>query len=322
MHVLFLLKSRLIMENQNFDHQNFSFMTGLFTVFLCLIFGANSVAIKVAFNGLGVFTTAGLRFIIAATAIFLWAKATRQSLRLQVGQFHQMLIFTLLFVVQLSLLYFGISKSYASHASLIANLLPFLILILAHFFIPGDRITWRKLIGMLLGFSGVIFIFLEEKGVPTDFRTGDMMILLATFLWACNTVYLKRIISGYTPFHITFYSMLLGVPFFLLEALLWDSRVIINIDAGVLGGLFFQSLITAAFAFVAWNYLLQKHGAVSLHSFTFIVPIAGVLSAGLILGEPITSRILLSLGLVVAGIVAVHFKPPNPAPAYPLRRDD
>ena len=306
---------------QHYRNQNFSLLAGTFTAFICVILGANSVAIKMTFDGLGVFTTGGIRFSIAAAAIFLWAKATKRDLRLQEGQFRLILIFALMFVMQLSLLYFGLNKSRASHASLIANLVPFLILIMAHFFIPGDRITWRKLIGMLLGFAGVVFIFFEEKGVSADFRTGDLLMLLATFIWACNTVYLKRIISGFTPFHITFYSMLVGIPFFFLEAALWDERMIFNISAGVLGGLFYQSIITAAFAFVAWNHLLQKHGAVALHSFTFIVPIAGVLASGLILGEPITPTILISLVFIVVGILTVHFKPPKPAPAYPIRRD-
>lgn len=308
-------------SEQRYDNQSFSILAGTFTAFICVILGANSVAIKMTFDGLGVFTTGGIRFSIAAAAIFLWAKATRQSLRLQAGQFRLILVFALVFVMHLSLLYFGLNKSRASHASLIANLVPFLILVLAHYFIPGDRVTWRKFVGMVLGFGGVLFIFLGGKGVSADFRTGDLIMLLATFFWACNTVYLKRIISGFTPFHITFYSMLVAIPFFFLEAFLWDEQMISHIDARVLGGLFYQSIITAAFAFVAWNHLLQKHGAVALHSFTFIVPIAGVLASGLILGEPITPKIVLSLVLIVGGILTVHFRPAKPAPAYPIRRD-
>jgi drug/metabolite transporter (DMT)-like permease len=301
--------------------RNLSLLAGLFTAFLCTIFGTNSVAIKMTFEGLGVFTTGGVRFCIAAAVIFIWAKATGQNLRLQKGQFRLILIFALIFVAQLSLLYLGLNKSRASHASLIANLLPFLILILAHFFIPGDRITWRKLIGMLLGFGGVLFILFGGKGVSAEFRTGDLLMLTATFMWACNTIYLKRIIKNFTPFHITFYSMLVAIPLFFLEAFLWDKQMFGHIDAGVVGGLLYQSVITAAFAFVAWNHLLQTYGAVALHSFSFIVPIAGVLASGLILGEPITPKIILSLVLIVAGILTVHFRPPKPAPAYPIRRD-
>jgi len=54
--------------------------------------------------------------------------------------------------------------------------------------------------------------------------------------------------------------------------------------------------------------MLKKYGAVSLHSFIFIMPIAGVLLGGLVLGEPITPKILLALLLIVSGIFIVNLK--------------
>ncbi|MCF8108442.1 MAG: DMT family transporter [Desulfohalobiaceae bacterium] len=194
---------------------------GLFSVFLCVIFGANAVAIKVAFTGLGVFTTAAIRFGLAAAAIFLWARWTRRSILLKKGQALQLLIFSTLFTVQLSCFYLGLSKSNASRGTLLVNLLPFFILFLAHFFIPGDRISKRKLFGILLGFSGLACMFLDKS---------------------------------------------------------------------------------------------------ALHSFVFIMPIAGVLMGGLILGEPITPKILLALAFIVSGIITVHWNPRTEAPAYPIRR--
>ncbi|MGD9084116.1 MAG: EamA family transporter, partial [Desulfobacterales bacterium] len=132
------------MAKQNFDNPDFTFVAGILSVFLCAVFGSNAVAIKLAFAGLGVFTTAAIRFSVAALAIFVWASATGQTIGLKKGQLHQVLILAALFAVQLSMFYFGLSKSNASRGTLIANLLPFWILFLAHFFIPGDRITGRK----------------------------------------------------------------------------------------------------------------------------------------------------------------------------------
>ena len=169
------------MERLNINNKDFSFLVGIFTAFLCVIFGSNAVAIKFSFSGIGVFTTAAIRFSIAAIAIYIWARATGQSLMLKKGQLYQVLILGALFAVQLSMFYFGLSKSNASRGTLIVNLLPFWILFLAHFFIPGDRITRRKLFGILLGFSGVAFMFAEKKGVTADFRTGDLIILSATY---------------------------------------------------------------------------------------------------------------------------------------------
>ena len=306
------------------DHQpsneELTLAAGLFTVFLCILFGSNAVAIKITFFGLGVFTTAAIRFGLAALVIFIWAKFTGQNIALKKGQLHQVLIFSSLFTIQLSLFYLGLSKSNASRGTLLANLLPFFILFLAHFFIAGDRITKQKFFGILLGFTGVVFMFLDEESLNSGFRAGDLIILAAVFVWSCSTVYLKRVIGTFSPFQLVMYSTLFSVPFFLTEALLWDDAMVFYLDAPVIGALLYQSLVTASFGFVAWNTLLKKYGAVSLHAFVFIMPIAGVALGGLVLDEPITLKILLALVFIVSGILVVHWKTRGEPPVYPLRR--
>ncbi|MGD9301195.1 MAG: DMT family transporter [Desulfobacterales bacterium] len=301
-------------------NEELTFTAGLFTVFLCILFGSNAVAIKITFLGLGVFTTAAIRFGGAAVAIFIWAKITGQKIALKKGQLHQVLIFSALFTTQLSLFYLGLSKSNASRGTLLANLLPFFILFLAHFFIAGDRITKQKFLGILLGFTGVVFMFLDEQSLSSGLRTGDLIILCAVFIWSCSTVYLKRVIGSFSPFQLVLYSTLFSVPFFLIEALLWDAEMVFNLDGPVVGALLYQSLITASFGFVAWNTMLKKYGAVSLHAFVFIMPIAGVTLGGLLLGEPITLKILLALVCIVTGIFVVHWKTREEPPVYPIRR--
>ena len=308
------------MTRQNFDNPEFSILASILSAFLCVIFGANAVAIKMAFSGVGVFTCAAIRFSIAAFAIWIWARIRGQPLAPTRGRFYLLLIFAALFTVQLSLFNLGLSKSNASRGTLISNLLPFWVLFLAHFFVPDDRITRRKFFGILLGFSGVAFMFAEKKGVTGAFRTGDFIILSATLIWSCNVIYLKRIMSFFSPFQVTFYSMIFSVPVFLLEAILWDTPMIFNLDFKVIGALLYQSLISATFGFVTWNKLLQKYGAVALHSFIFLMPIAGVALGGLVLGEPITSKIIAALALIVAGILVVHLKPGKEAPVYPIRK--
>ena len=309
------------MNDQTPKSRDLSFSAAVFTACLCTLFGANAVAIKISLVGLGVFTTAGLRFGIASVAICLWARITGRSFYIKRQQIHQILIISVCFAVQLSLFYLGLSKSNASRGTLMLNLQPFFTLFLAHFFIPGDRITTRKAVGILMGFSGVAFVFMEKKGITADFQIGDLMILTATFLWSCNAVYTKRIIHTFLPFHMVFYPMIFSVPVFFLEGFLWDGAMIGNIDAKVLGALMYQSLVAASFGFVAWITLLQKYGAVAMHSFLFIMPMAGVLLGGLVLGEPITSKILIALLLIVSGIVVVHFKQEKLVPLFPLGRN-
>ncbi len=296
-------------------------MAAIFTVCLCVLFGANAVAIKISLSGLGVFTTAGLRFSMASATIYLWARITGRSFKVKSGQVRQLLIISMVFTVQLSLFYLGLSKSNASRGTLMVNLQPFFTLFLAHFFIPGDRITKRKTLGILLGFAGVAFVFLEKKGVSADFKIGDLIILFAAFLWSCSAVYTKRIIHAFKPFHLVLYPMIFSAPLFFLEGFFWDTAMIAHIDTKILCALLYQSFVTASFCFVAWLTLLQKYGAVALHSFIFFMPISGVMLGGLILEEPITVNILIALFLIVSGILLVNFRQRKPIPLFPIGRN-
>ncbi len=286
---------------------------------LCTLFGANAVAVKVAFTSFGVFSAASIRFGIAAVVIALWARLTGRSFRLQPGQARHLVIFSMLFAVQLSLFYIGLERTHASRGTLLINLLPFIILILAHFFIPGDRITPRKLVGLLLGFSCVVAVFCDHQGLTGRMRSCDIFVLAATGIWACNTIFLKRVISTFKPFHIVFYSMLFSLPVFTLEAYCFDPVAVKTITAEALWALAYQTLVTTAFGFIAWNSLLKRYGAVNLHSFVFIMPLVGVCLAGLVLNEPLSSHLLLAMALIVSGLLVVHLNPPRRSTSAPHR---
>ena len=196
-----------------------SLQASVFAIFLCVLFGANAVAIKFTLTGLCTFTAAAVRFNIAVVAIFLWTRFTHQSIRFRKGQAHQLLIISVLFVAQISLFYVGLSKTFASRGALIVNFVP--------------------------------------------------------FLYIC--------------------------------AFLFDKPMMNAPGGGVVAAILYQGLITGSFGFVAWNVLLQRYGAVSLHTFIFIMPVVGVLLGGLLLKEPITGNILIALVLIGTGIFVTQF---------------
>ncbi|MCP4686836.1 MAG: DMT family transporter [Desulfobacterales bacterium] len=299
------------------ENQDLPLTAVLFASFLCVLFGGNVVAIKVSLTGLGPFTAAGMRFSLAALALFIWAAVTRRPLKIPLSHAHRLLALCVVFFIQLSMFYIGISKTNATHAAILLNMQPFFIMFLAHFFIPGDRITWRKILGLLLGFTGVALVFLERTGVETNFLMGDAIILIASFLWACNGVYTKKILPAFAPFQLVLYPMFFSSIFMLAAGAVWDKTMIFRLDVPVISSMVYQSLVSAAFGFVAWNTMLKKYGAVAMHSFIFIMPISGVLLGGLILEEPITPRLLSALVLIVMGILVIHYKQKRRPPPLP-----
>ncbi|MCP4722085.1 MAG: DMT family transporter, partial [Desulfobacteraceae bacterium] len=280
----------------------------VFTIFLCLFFGGNAVAIKLGFTGLGPFTSAGIRFSMAAIALLLWAWYKKIPLALDPTQRLPILIQSCLFTFQLSCFHIGLTKTTASHGALISNVLPFVVLILAHFFIPGDRITLKKSLGILLGFIGVLLLFFDETDRSSTLQKGDMIVLCAVLTWGISAVYLKRIIAGFHVVQITLYPMIFGIPFLFLMGMVWDDPMVILVTPTVVKALLFQSLVTTAFGFVAWNTMLQRFGATALHSFIFIIPLSGVFLGVMILKEPVTPHLLASIGFIVAGILVVNIR--------------
>lgn len=283
-------------------------LASLQTVLICLLFGANSVAIKISLTGLGAFTAAGIRFSIACVIIYLWAKIRGIPLALTRKQVGDTMVLGIIFVVQLSLFYNGLAKTTASHGVLIANILPFFVLILAHFFIPGDTITMRKGMGIALGFIGVVTLYFDAQDMAYDLKTGDGMILLAVCCWSISAVRVKRIIAGYNSLQITLFPMMFAAPFFFVGGFLWDKPMIFHLDSAVLASMAYQTLVTASFGFLAWNSLLQRFGATTLHSFVFIMPLAGVLAGVILLNEVVTPYLAAALFFIVSGVLVVNIR--------------
>ena len=113
------------------NNSNMTLLPGVFIVFLTIIFGGNTVAIKLALTGMGPLTTAGLRFALAAAAIACWALATDRSFRILPGQAPQLMIVAIAFTLQLSLFYLGLDRTYASMFGIQKHFFTELILLMA-----------------------------------------------------------------------------------------------------------------------------------------------------------------------------------------------
>ncbi|MCP3943768.1 MAG: DMT family transporter [Desulfobacteraceae bacterium] len=135
-----------------------------------------------------------------------------------------------------------------------------------------------------------------------------MLVLFGVFFWGCNAVYAKRINSDFSAIQITLYPMIFGIPFFFLCGYFWDLQMVKFVNMTVVKALLYQSIITTSIGFVAWSSLLQKFGVTSLHSFVFLMPVAGIFFGVLLLDDPLTEYLVISIVLIVSGIILANYK--------------
>jgi drug/metabolite transporter (DMT)-like permease len=287
--------------------QKLSLCAAALAASLCVLWGANTVAIKFSLSGLGPFSAAAIRFGLSAGFLWAWAQVSGQRLRPAPGLMRLLILNALLFSMQLSLVYVGFTMTSASRGALLTNLQPFFLLVLAHFYLSNDRITVLKLMGLILGFAGAACVLLDRCDGAATLMTGDLLLLVSTILWACSAAFTKHLARSIPSVQIVFYQFLFSVPLFSLGAPLWDAPMIRRVDFRIAAAIAFQVVLTTCFAFVAWTRLMQTYGAVALHSFVFLIPVSGVFLAAVVLDEPMTETILLAMVLITAGIAIVQF---------------
>ncbi len=284
-------------------------LSAIFTaVFVCILFGGNTAAIKISFEGFGIFTSAGIRFFLAGAALFLWGKLKGKSFKIKKGDIKRIFIITLIFIIQFSFYALGISKNNASRAALLINMQPFFVLILSHIFIADDKMNLKKLLGMIVGFCGVSLLVIKKE-IGISFEPGDILILCTALLWAANAIYLKTFIKNTSVFNITFYQISFSAPILLIESFIFDDTMISLINFRTCAAMLYQAIICTAFGFVTWNLLLKKYKASLLHSFIFIIPVSGVFFSSLLLNEALTVNIIGAICLIAAGIIIAQYQP-------------
>lgn len=271
---------------------------------LSLFWGANVVAIKIGLADAPPLRLAWMRFIIGGLVVLGWARASGARLRLVPGEPLPLLGLGLLFTVQLGLLNIGTSLTSASHATVLLNAYPIHMFLLAHFFVPGDRIDARRLGGLLLAYSGVMVLFARQL-LWAAFVAGDLIISVSAFLLGIRTIVMTRQVQRIDPTKVLLAQMVVGVPLFFVLSSLFETAPY-RFTAPLAWSLLYQGLVTAGFNFIANLWLLQRYRPSALAPFYLATPVFGVAVAWLVLGEPITPALALATGLVAAGIGLVN----------------
>ncbi|MFR8251082.1 MAG: DMT family transporter, partial [Anaerovoracaceae bacterium] len=182
----------------------------------------------------------------------------------------------------------------------------FFAMFAAHFLIRGERVTWRKMIGCIIGFAGVFSVNLQPGAWDSGFGfLGDGMIVLSSVMYGVSSVTLKLIADRETPMCITSWQLFLGGLLLTAAGFLTGGRIGgFQLSSVLL--LFYMALLSTV-AFSLWSMLLKYNQVGQVAIFGFSIPIFGSLLSALILGEKLFSlQNLAALALVSAGILVVN----------------
>ncbi len=280
--------------------------TTLFVLLLASLWGGNVIAIKIGLRGVPPFAAAGIRFGIALPLIALWAWIKNITLRPRAVEVFPLLVVGLIFALQISILNWGTRLTLASRATVILHTYPVFVAFLAHFIVPGDRLDWRKSVGMIGAFAGIVVVFWEKLSLGAGGSiTGDLLCLGSGFLLGVLTVLIKRFVQHIAAPRLLVWEMTIAVPVFFLLHALFESGSGYEFSPPVVAALLYQGVVIGCFCFLAWLSVLKRHPPSRVSVLFFTAPVWGLLISYLLLGERITVGLGLGAALVALGIFLV-----------------
>jgi drug/metabolite transporter (DMT)-like permease len=268
-----------------------------------VFWGGNTVALKLGLLDAPPLRLAWLRLLLGGTVIALWGWSTGRLTGVTLGrhEWRPLLVLGLIFAAQIGLMNVGTSLTSAAHGSVVLNLYAVHTVVLAHFLIPGDRLTPRRLAGALVAYGGIVLLFAGDRASAGASLLGDALVFASAFLLAERQIYLARAVQRLEPVVLLLAQAAVGTTLFLglssvlePEPMRWTLRLAAS--------LVYQGALIAGFCFVINLWLLRRYRPSALAALFLTQPIFGVVAAALVAGDPLTVQLLLSCLAVVVGI--------------------
>jgi len=277
-------------------------------VLLCMIWGLGQVATKVGNTGISPIWQAALRSIGATLLLVAWIAWRRIPLGDRAGTLAPGVVAGVLFGLEFVFLFVGLAYTTAVRAVLLLYSAPFFVALGAHFFVPNDRLTRNKLVGLAAAFAGLLLAFGDRLAAP-DARAlvGDLLCLGAAFMWGATTIVIKTTALRRAPPEATLlYQLAVSAPLMVALSYAFGEPGVFAATPLVWAALAFQTVVIAWASYTAWFWLVARYRATTLHAFTFLTPLFGVLAGAALLGEPVGPALIGSLLLIAAGILLVN----------------
>ncbi len=273
---------------------------------LGLIWGSNFIFMKWAADFITPLQIVFLRVLFGFLPVLVFALFSKA---LRISHFRYTLHFLVMSLLATSIYYFGFAKGTSLLLSGIAGALsgaiPLFAFVAGALFLADEKITLLKATGVLVGFLGVLMIANPFEGDLGDTNLeGVFYMVMGSFSIGISFVYAKKFLADtdMAPVALATYqlgfallSLALVTDFTGMQAITEDSRALTGLIVGL-------GLLGTGVAYISYYYIVEKLGAVTASSSTYIPPIVALAIGALFVGEDIAILSYLATGFIFAGV--------------------
>ncbi|AUV01135.1 O-acetylserine/cysteine exporter [Phytobacter ursingii] len=277
---------------------------GLLALLVVVVWGLNFVVIKVGLHNMPPLMLAGLRFVLVAFPALLFIARPKVPLRLLLG--YGLTISFGQFAFLFCAIKFGMP---AGLASLVLQAQAFFTIILGAG-VFGERLQGKQLAGITLAVLGVLVLIeasLSGQHIP---MVGFALTLAAAFSWACGNIFNKKIMSHTSRpavMSLVVWSALIPIIPFMVASMIFEGpalmlQSLVSIDLTTILSLVYLAFVATIVGYGIWGALLGRYETWRVAPLSLLVPVVGMASAALLLGESLSVLQLCGAVLIMAGL--------------------
>ena len=284
---------------------------------LCVIWGSTWLFIKLGLADLPPLTFAGIRFVIAIAILFAIIRARHIPLPKDRADWQLLALTGLLsFSLNYGLLFWGEQYISSGLAALLQATIPVFGLVIAHFYLPGERMTPARVTGVVLGICGVGVVFSNQLSVAGGRAfIGSVALVFSSFFVAYSNVLIKARTAKLDPAIIAAGQMFFGlIPLLLIGIPLEGNPLHFRWTTMAVVSLFYLALVGSVVAFLLYYWLMQNMDVTKTMLIALVTPVVAVILGMIVLKEELDWRTLVGGLMIMAGIgliVMVRAKRPH-----------
>ncbi len=277
------------------------------------IWGLSFLAIKDVLSTVPVFSLLFTRFLLAAILLG-FVSVTRRALRIPRKELLALAGLAVLSPVGYFLFEtFGVARTQPSHVAVIIATIPIAVYLIA-FARRQERASWKKAVGILTAYAGILLIIGLGQRETGASLVGDLLILGAVLCAAIRTSLIKDVLRRVTPLQLTFYQFFFSLfvfgPLAATDGLGWLNRVSMLTLLEIL----FLGVFCSAGAFLAMHYALSHLSATRVAVSANLVPLITLTAEVILLGSSLTPIKGIGTAITLAGVLLTQWGRPSRSP--------
>ena len=277
-----------------------------------LVWGTTFLGISVAVETIPPWYSTTIRNFIAAAIIFIILFFQKEFKWIGWLSLWQQLILSVLMLVLANGFTTIAEQTLPSGlTSIISAINPVIIFLLSIGF-QLQKPTWKGFLGVLLGFSGVLFIFKDGLGdiLNPDYKTGVLFLSIAILSWGLGTIYSKKLSNQ--PNNLTlnlFYQFFLASLIqMVLSVLLHPSSEIENWSVKSIGAVVYLAIFGSVVAMFCYQYALQRVTPIQVSILTYVNTVIAVFLGWYLNNEVVTKDFIVAVILIIIGVFVINYK--------------